>query len=423
MEKNVPQLRFKEFNDEWKSIKIGEFLSFYSTNSFSRDCLNYKNGEVQNIHYGDIHMKFPTLLDVNKYDIPFVNSDISISKYSEESFCKDGDLVIADASEDYDDIGKTIEVCNIKDKKILAGLHTILARDNNGVTANGFKGYMMKSELVRKQVKVLAAGAKVLGISKSNLGKVSVKLPSLQEQERIANFLAKVDKIIEKQDQKVKELEKYKKGMMQKIFSQEIRFKDENEEEYPAWEEENLNELGNFSSGIGFNEKYQGNNDLQYKFFKVSDMNLSENKKYMILSNNTVSSEIIKDMRGKLISKDSVIFAKVGAAIYLERKRIVKEDFLMDNNMMAFTPNDKIDLYFCYYIFENIRLSKYAQVGALPSYNASDLENIKVKIPIINEQNKITRNLDIVDTIIEKEINKLEELKQWKKGLLQQMFV
>ena len=179
MERNVPKLRFKGFNDEWENKKLGEFLTFYSTNSFSRDCLNYENGDAQNIHYGDIHMKFPTILDTEKYNIPYINSDINISKYSEESFCKDGDLVIADASEDYADIGKSIEVCNIGNKKILAGLHTILARDNKLVTVNGFKGYMMQSESVRKQVKVLAAGAKVLGISKSNLEKVNVKLPSL----------------------------------------------------------------------------------------------------------------------------------------------------------------------------------------------------------------------------------------------------
>ena len=243
MERNVPKLRFKGFNDEWENKKLGEFLTFYSTNSFSRDCLNYENGDAQNIHYGDIHMKFPTILDTEKYNIPYINSDINISKYSEESFCKDGDLVIADASEDYADIGKSIEVCNIGNKKILAGLHTILARDNKLVTVNGFKGYMMQSESVRKQVKVLAAGAKVLGISKSNLEKVNVKLPSLQEQERISNFLTKVDKIIEKQDEKVKNLEKYKKGMMQKIFSQEIRFKDENGNEYPGWNKEHLGNL------------------------------------------------------------------------------------------------------------------------------------------------------------------------------------
>ena len=423
MERNVPKLRFKGFNDEWKEKKLGEFLTFYSTNSFSRDCLNYENGDVQNIHYGDIHMKFPTILDTEKYSIPYINRDINITKYSEESYCKDGDLVIADASEDYADIGKSIEICNIGNKKILAGLHTILARDNKQKTVNGFKGYMMQSESVRKQVKVLAAGAKVLGISKSNLEKVNVKLPTLQEQERIAIFLTKVDKIIEKQEEKVKNLENYKKGMMQKIFSQAIRFKDENGKEYPEWSRKYMKDIGKFTSGMGFSEKYQGKNGLKYMIFKVSDMNLEENTKYMKESNNTVSDEIISEMKATLISENSIIFAKVGAAIYLERKRIVENKFLIDNNMMALTPNKELDINFCYYLFEKLRLSKYAQVGALPSYNASDLANIKIQLPCSEEQKKIGCYLSKIDNLIEKEERKFKELKKLKNGLLQQMFV
>lgn len=216
------EIRFKDENGneypEWEETKLGELLTFYSTNSLSRECLNFEIGEVQNIHYGDIHMKFPTILDVKNYSIPYINSNIDITKYQEDSFCKDGDLIIADASEDYADIGKSIEVCNIGNKKILAGLHTILARDNKNLTSSGFKGYMMQCEFVRKQIKVLAAGAKVLGISKANLEKVNIKLPSLQEQQRIADFLTKMDLSIEKEYYKLKELKKWKKGLLQQMF-------------------------------------------------------------------------------------------------------------------------------------------------------------------------------------------------------------
>lgn len=216
------EIRFKDENGEeypeWEETKLGELLTFYSTNSLSRECLNFEIGEVQNIHYGDIHMKFPTILDVKKYSIPYINSNIDITKYQEDSFCKDGDLIIADASEDYADIGKSIEVCNIGNKKILAGLHTILARDNKNLTSSGFKGYMMQCEFVRKQIKVLAAGAKVLGISKANLEKMNIKLPSLQEQQRIADFLTKMDLSIEKECYKLKELKKWKKGLLQQMF-------------------------------------------------------------------------------------------------------------------------------------------------------------------------------------------------------------
>lgn len=421
--KNVPKLRFNGFSNEWEEKKLGDFLEFYSTNSLSRECLNYESGKIRNIHYGDIHMKFPTILDAKKEIIPFINKDIDISKIKEDSYCKDGDLIIADASEDYNDIGKVIEIENIDNDKVLAGLHTILARDTKGVTVKRFKGYLLLNDAVRKQIKTLAAGAKVLGISKTNLVKVAVKLPSKEEQEKIANFLTKVDKLIEKQDEKVSNLELYKKGMMQKIFSQEIRFKKDDGGEYPEWIDTKLGKVGKFISGIAFNERYQGKLNLKYKIFKVSDMNLTGNETYMKNSNNTLSDEMISEMKANLINKNSIIFAKVGAAIFLERKRIVNEEFLIDNNMMAFTPNNNIDIMFSFYILQKTKLSKFAQVGALPSYNASDLANIKFKKPCLEEQFKIANFLSKIDSIVEKEKEKLEEMRVWKKGLLQGMFV
>ncbi len=234
--KNVPNLRFKEFSGEWKQHALGDIFDFYTTNSFSRDFLDNDKGRVKNIHYGDIHMKFPTLLDVKNTQIPYVKEAVDLSKISIESYCKNGDVVIADASEDYNDIGKAIELKSIGEEKIIAGLHTILARDNKGIMVNGFKGYLMNSPSVRKQIKVYAAGAKVLGISKANISKVKLLIPSGMEQEKIAAFFSLIDKKIELQTEKVEELKNYKKGLMQKIFSQELRFKDENGNEYPEWE-------------------------------------------------------------------------------------------------------------------------------------------------------------------------------------------
>lgn len=216
------KIRFRGKNGEefpeWEEKKLGDFLTFYNTNSYSRDCLNDNYGNVKNIHYGDIHMKFSTIVDVTNTHIPYINEDIDISKIPEESFCKDGDIVIADASEDYDDIGKTIELKNIGNERIVAGLHTILARDTKNVIYNGYAGYMFLDEKVRKQIKILAAGAKVLGISKNNIVKVTVKLPSREEQRKIVDFLYRIDCLVEKEKSKLESLTKWKKGLLQKMF-------------------------------------------------------------------------------------------------------------------------------------------------------------------------------------------------------------
>ena len=106
------KIRFKAGNGAdfpvWQFKKFGDIYEFKSTNSYSRDCLNYEAGEVKNIHYGDIHTKFKSNFNVDNENVPFINTEIDILKIPSECYCREGDLVIADASEDYDDIGKTI---------------------------------------------------------------------------------------------------------------------------------------------------------------------------------------------------------------------------------------------------------------------------------------------------------------------------
>ncbi|MGY0408256.1 MAG: hypothetical protein ACWIPJ_07885, partial [Polaribacter sp.] len=123
-----PQIRFPEFSENWKETKFKNHFEFKNTNSLSRENLNYESGEVKNIHYGDIHTKFETHFDIKKEKLPLINDEVEISRIDEENYILNGDLVMADASEDYADIGKTIEITNTNNEKILAGLHTFLAR-------------------------------------------------------------------------------------------------------------------------------------------------------------------------------------------------------------------------------------------------------------------------------------------------------
>ncbi|RHN24457.1 restriction endonuclease subunit S [Clostridium perfringens] len=418
MSRNVPKLRFKGFEDEWKEYRLGDFLDFYSTNSLSRDCLNSEDGEVQNIHYGDIHMKFPTILDIQKYDLPFINSDIDISKIKDDSFCRDGDIVIADASENYDDIGKSIEVENISNNKVVAGLHTILCRDNKNMTANGFKGYMLSNEYIRKQIKVLAVGTKVLGISKTNLSTIKANMPSLQEQEKIANFLSKVDSIIEKQEKKVQYWNSYKKGMMQKIFSQKIRFKDGNGMDYPEWEKKNLKYvLSEISEKTKENNQYEVLSSTANGVFKQSEyfnreIASADNTGYKILRLNQIVLSPQNLWLGNINYNNKYDMGIVSPSYKI---------FNINKNL-----NEK---YISYIIKTDRMLYGYKQASeqgasvVRRNLNMDLFYDILINIPCVEEQEKIANFLSNIDNIIEKESKKLEELRQWKKGLLQQMFV
>ncbi|WP_446681879.1 restriction endonuclease subunit S [Enterococcus faecium] len=189
------------------------------------------------------------------------------------------------------------------------------------------------------------------------------------------------------------------------------------------WEQRKFSDIGKTQSGIGFPDAEQGGSEGT-PFFKVSDMNNIGNEYEMRNANHYVSNEQIERKKWKPI-KDvpAIIFAKVGAAIMLNRKRLVTSPFLIDNNTMAYLFNNTWDIYFGKILFETINLPRYSQVGALPSYNSSDIENISVKVPVKDEQQKIGTFFKQLDDTIALHQRKLDLLKETKKSFLQKMFV
>jgi len=197
-----------------------------------------------------------------------------------------------------------------------------------------------------------------------------------------------------------------------------IRFKGYTDD----WEQRKLSELGKTQSGIGFSESEQGGSD-GFPFFKVSDMNNLGNEHEMKIANNYVSFEQLQRRNWKPIEGvPCVIFAKVGAAIMLDRKRIVRIPFLIDNNTMAYIFDGSWDVDFGRTLFETIPLPRYAQVGALPSYNGSDIEDIEVCVPTKEEQTKIAELFVSLDNLITLHQRKLLKLKNVKKAMLEKMF-
>lgn len=178
--------------------------------------------------------------------------------------------------------------------------------------------------------------------------------------------------------------------------------------------------IGTFKGGFGFPENEQGNID-GIPFYKVSDMNDRCNTLTMKKASNYVTnSQIIKN-NWKPFLNQNVIFAKVGAAVYLERKRKAVGPFLLDNNMMVFQPNNA-NIDYIYYTFQRLQLSKHAQVGTLPSLNASELEKITIFIPSLAEQ-KVVADLGVtIDHAITLHEEKKHQLECLKSALLQKMF-
>ncbi len=408
---SVPKLRFKEFDGNWGKKKISEQFNFHNTNSYSRALLA-EQGEIMNIHYGDIHTKFSMLFDVKEEVVPFLSSEIDTNKIAENQFLQVGDLVIADASEDYKDIGKAIEVINLDNKKVVAGLHTYIARPVERC-AIGFNGYLMQTFEVREQIKKLATGISVLGISKTNLGKVELKIPCLAEQTKIASFLSAVDEKISQLTQKHALLSQYKQGMMQKLFSQQIRFKADNGSEFGEWEEKELKDIAEI------NPKSK---KLPESFIYID---LESVEKGQLLLQKNIELQDAPSRAQRLLAKGDVLFQMVRP--YQQNNYY----FNLSGEYVASTGyaqiRTKLDSKFIYYaLHEKTFLDEVMNrcTGtSYPAINSSDLSSIEILIPCLEEQTKIANFLSSIDQKIEVVAQQIEQAKQWKKGLLQNMFV
>lgn len=203
---------------DWEVMTYGNIFNFLSTATYSRSDLS-KDKDVLYVHYGDIHTKFENFLDPNKIQLP----SIELSKAKKYSLIENGDLLMADASEDYEGICKSVEVKNLDDKKAISGLHTFLLRDNNEIFVDGFRGFISSNKIVKSQFDKLATGLKVYGVSKTNLKLVSIPVPPKNEQKAIAQILSDMDAEIEALENKRDKYKAIKQGMMQELLTGKTR--------------------------------------------------------------------------------------------------------------------------------------------------------------------------------------------------------
>ena len=198
-----------------------------------------------------------------------------------------------------------------------------------------------------------------------------------------------------------------------------IRFKGYQDD----WEQRKLGDIGKARSGVGFPDADQGG-VTGVPFFKVSDMNLDGNENEMTVANNYVTAEQIAVHRWSPITElPAIFFAKVGAAVMLNRKRLCRFPFLLDNNTMAYSLSPtKWDADFAKALFGTVDLTSLVQVGALPSYNAGDVESMGIYLPSLLEQEQIGGFFKQLDTLITLHQRKCDETKRLKKYMLQKMF-
>ena len=406
MSRNVPNLRFKGFEDEWKEYRLGELFNF--KNGLNKEKEYFGKG-TPIINYTDVYKK----IELTKKNILGL---VEVNEKERENYSvRKGDVFFTRTSETINEIGYTAVVTSDVEDTVFSGF-VLRARPKVEYLSAAFCKYCFYTHNARKEIITKSSYTTRALTSGSLLSGMNIFLPSLQEQEKIANFLSRVDSIIEKQEKKVEYWNSYKKGMMQKIFSQKIRFKDEKGRDYPEWEE---NKLGDYI--MEYTEKTVIDNQypvltssrkglmLQSEYFKDRQVTTDSNIGYFVIPRGYITFRSRSDDGIFVFNQNNIIDKGIISYFY-----------------PVFNFNESINKYYAL-IYMNNYLKKeiFKEVVGTSQLvlSMSKLKKLKIKFPCLDEQIKIANFLSNIDNIIEKESKKLEELRQWKKGLLQQMFV
>lgn len=411
---NNPIIRFKKVDgsdfSDWKESSFQEIFEFRSSISLSRSQLNYTNGEVKNIHYGDILLKFPSIIHTDNKLIPYINQDCIPNKYDR---LEKGDVVFADTAEDYS-LGKAIEIGSTP-FRITSGLHTIACKTKLKF-ASGFLVYYLNSNFYHRQINKLATGTKVYSIIKSNIIKTKLRTPSsLEEQQKIASFFSTLDQKIELNERKLEALEKLKKGVMQKIFKRAIRFK-KNGEDFPKWNKVKIQETGEIRTGTTPKNNQEGVYGGPHYWVTPTDIKSKE----IYQTNKTLTDSGLQS--GRVIPANSVLvtcIASIGKNAILRRKGSCNQQ------INAITPNQNFNVDFVYYAITHAEpiLHRLAGQGGMEIINKRDFSEVELFVPCLEEQNAIAAFLSSLDRKIQISSERINNLNSLKQGFMQQMFV
>lgn len=403
--RRIPKLRFPGFTEDWEQCKLGEIFEYLQNNTLSRDSLNYKNPNIKNIHYGDILVKFDEILDGSNKDIPYINSEVDLSKFS-KSLLRDGDIIFSDTAED-DTVGKAIELQNVNAPFILSGLHTIPCRPIIPF-GKGYLGNFLNSASYRLQLRPLVQGIKVSSISKSALKDTMIEYPiNLDEQEKIGSLFYYIAKMITLHQRKLDNLKLKKKALLQKLFPK-------NGERYPelrfpgftdAWEQRKLSEVttcfDNLRVPVTASDRVPG---------KIPYYGANGIQDYV--SGYTHSGEFVLIAEDGANDLNDYPIQYVNGAIWVNNHAHVIAGY-----------KEKLENKFLSYSLKTVKMSTFIVGGGRSKLNLKALLEISISMPNYDEQCCIGKFIETIDKTITLHQRKLDHLQLQKKALLQQMFV
>ena len=396
-----PVVRFPEFIDDWKSNILGkqENINFLKGKGISKADI-VDEGKTQCIRYGELYTIYDEVIDkvYSKTNLP--TSELVLSKAN--------DVIIPASGETQIDIATAS--CVLRDDIALSGDLNIIRSEINGV----FLSYYLNNKK-KKAIARLSQGSSVIHLYNPHLKTLKLNLPIPDEQKKIANFLTSIDARINVLKEKKDTLLDFKKGVLQKIFNQDIRFKDDNGNDFPDWKEDDFKKLTKINQGlqIAISERYSS--PIENGYFYITNE---------FLKGNSLSYYILNPPESVKCDEDDVLMTRTGntGQVVTGVKGAFHNNFFKINFDRSQINKDFL-VYFLKFYTTQCSILRLAGTSTIPDLNHSDFYRLKLNYPKLEEQNKIVNYLTALDNKIEAIQQKIDASIDYKKGLLQKMFV
>lgn len=400
--KNVPELRFLGFKEKWVEKKLGDIGKVSMNKRIYKHETSIHN-EIPFYKIGSFGGKADTFITKRKFE-----------EYKEKyPYPKKGDILISASGS----IGKTIEY---NGEQAYYQDSNIVWLEHNNEVLNIFLKYYY---LIIKWSGV--EGTTIKRLYNKNILSTKINFPEISEQQKIGDFFSKLDRQIELEEQKLEKLEQQKKGYMQKIFSQQLRFKDEYGNDYPDWEEKKIENVFEATKGFGLSKDHI-DNEGEYDCLLYGELYTHYGEK---ITNTISKTNVFEGREGKyndLLFPNSTTTNAWDLATFSSLR---KNNVLLGGDITILRPinNDINSLFYAYYLtnYFNIRkkISKFGQGITIVHLTFKNFKDVNIIKPLLKEQNDICNFLENIESLIELHINKVKCLKNRKQAFLQKMFI
>lgn len=399
--------------EEWNVQSFSDTFRILNNNTYSRAELNYASGQFRNIHYGDVLILFPEVLDCTREDVPYINDEVRISGSAQP--LQDGDVVMADTAED-ETVGKVTEVMNTSDKPVMAGLHTIPCRVKSGELVPKWLGYYMNSHLYHDQLLPYIHGTKVSSVSKGSLGDTVIIVPKASEQKRIVDALSDVDALITNLQKLIQKKKDIRQGTMQRVLTGKNRLQGFSSE----WKDTTLGKICDIKDGTHQTPHYVECGIPFYSVETVTNDDFSH-VKYISLEEHERLTSSYKIENGDVLMTR---IGSIGKGKYVDWNP--NASFYVSLALLKFRGNKPL-ANFIALLTGTEEFQKEAELHSLQfaipmKINLGQISDIRVRIPADESEIKaIITMLNDMGSEIKRLEQKLNKYKQLKQGMMEEL--